>query len=894
LVEVERAIPRRPFVPTVLEVAGATTCPRGALLKLIYGASGEYNPGFAIGTVTHSALAELGRIEGQVVNQVNPALPVDDISQRVYERWLKAANSKIEDSWRLFADARISASEGRNAVFEKLRSFSRHLAEEIHQGYERPDRIVAGHHIINLDLPLQGIPDEYRVYDNPPRVEIREFKSYGGSKVSETNKLQACGYQLLLEQLYPHADFTIRVMSTDDTVNVRMTESRRNRLLEGISTIQQIYEDAKARARPIPQVCEVCPVNDACNYYFHDVQPQHIRRYLWRLRMETLEEKGLTQVWKWRSKILPLHVRVQLGYADSEYRISELQPRCVRLVKNEGISNMLPGDTVIVSGGDPLTTPSFTGEVSNLSGNSLTVTPYGDLPLGLANEGLAIDHYDVDLTSRQLRSIDTVHRATGRTGELTRRVLGIEAPEPVTTQRKIEFAGNLNEEQRRAVVSALSAPDFVVILGPPGTGKTAVIVEILAQLAREGKRALAVSVTNTAVDNIVERLLDLGHRFEIRFGNWYKIRERAMEVALINLVTNEEDRALAAVERMRTAAAVLTTCSSASLDLVKAGRFDVVLFEESSQIRMQDAFSALVQADKAVVIGDDKQLPPVSHMNRRVSSLLEIALETLNRHGRSQDLVTNLRVQYRMQRQICDLINDVFYDGSLLSSPTIAARPQIPPLSQGTGTPQLDKTLDPAVPVAVIDVEGVEEKRGYSILNQANLKVDSLLVASLSSAGLVSGQIGVITPYKEQQRLLSATLSHAVDVGTVDSFQGQERDIVILDLVRANPGKEVGFTLDSNRLNVALSRAREKLVIVANLSTFQGHPQFDRVLSRIRSLSATLIEHVTAEQLGIQLPEYRSKLEIQVRPIMVDRLNEPEEQPPAEPIAPAENYVDIY
>jgi len=160
LVEVERAIPRRPFVPTVLEVAGATTCPRGALLKLIYGASGEYNPGFAIGTVTHSALAELGRIEGQVVNQVNPALPVDDISQRVYERWLEAANSKIEDSWRLFADARISASEGRNAVFEKLRSFSRHLAEEIHQGYERPDRIVAGHHIINLDLPLQGIPDE--------------------------------------------------------------------------------------------------------------------------------------------------------------------------------------------------------------------------------------------------------------------------------------------------------------------------------------------------------------------------------------------------------------------------------------------------------------------------------------------------------------------------------------------------------------------------------------------------------------------------------------------------------------------------------------------------------------------------------------------------------------
>jgi len=256
--------------------------------------------------------------------------------------------------------------------------------------------------------------------------------------------------------------------------------------------------------------------------------------------------------------------------------------------------------------------------------------------------------------------------------------------------------------------------------------------------------------------------------------------------------------------------------------------------------------------------------------------------------------VTPLRVQYRMQRQICDLINNVFYDGSLLSSPAIAARPQIPPLSKGTGIPQLDKVLDPAVPIAVVDLEGVEEHRGYSILNQANLKVNSLLIASLSSAGLTPNQIGVITPYKEQQRLLSATLSHGVDVGTVDSFQGQERDVVILDLVRANPDKEVGFTLDSSRLNVALSRARDKLIIVTNLPTFQGHAQFDQVLDQIRKLSGTLIEHVTAEQLGIQLPEYRKRLEIQVRPVMVDRLNEPEEQPPAEPIAPAGNYVDIY
>ncbi len=894
LAQLQRAIPKRPFVPTVLEVAGAAICPRSALLKLIYGASGESDARFAIGTVTHSVLAELGRVEATIVDETDPALPVDVVAQQVYQQWLEAAEAKIADSWRLFADARISVREGKNAVLERLNGFSRHLAEEILAGYRRPDRIVTGHHITNLDLPLQGIPDEYRVYSNPLHIEIREFKSYGGSAVSETNKLQACGYQLLLEQIYPDADFTIRVLSTDDIVNVRMTDSRRNKLHQGIAALQEIYETARGSARPIPQLCEVCSVNNACKYYFNDNLPKHIRRYLWRLRMETLEDKGQDQEWRWRSKILPLNVRVELGYSDGGYSISEKQPRSVRLSKVEPVNNFLPGDTVIVSGGDPLATPNFTGEVSDLEEKFITITPYGDLPLGLPDEGLTIDHYDVDLTRRQLRSIDIVHRSTGRAGELVRRILGIESPRSATTSGVIGFLGDLNQEQQQAVRLSMNAPDFAVVLGPPGTGKTAVIVEILAQLAREGKRALAVSVTNTAVDNIVERLLDQGHKFGIRFGNWYKIRERALQVALINIVTNEEDRALAAVEKMGTAAAVLTTCSSASLDLVKAGRFDVVLFEESSQIRMQDAFAALVQGEKVIIIGDDKQLSPVSRLHKQVSSLLEIALETLERHNLSQELVTQLKVQYRMQKQICELINRKFYGDTLLSSPTIEKRPSLPTPTQLTGLLQLDNALDPDIAVAVINVEGIEEYRGLSVLNRANLEVDTRLVNSLRSAGLTSSQIGLITPYKEQQRLLSANLADVVDIGTVDSFQGQERAVVILDLVRANPERNVGFTLDPNRLNVALSRVREKLIIVTNLPTFQGHEQFDQVMEIIRSLPGTCMEGITARQIGIQLPEYRRRIEMQVTPRMVDVVNEPEELPPTAPISPAGNYIDVY
>lgn len=894
LTQLERVIPRRPFVPTVLEVAGAATCPRSALLKMIYGASGENNPGFAIGTVTHSVLAELGRVESTLVENTDFNLPTDRIAQQIYSAWLKEAESKIEDSWRLFADARVSVQEGKRAVFDRLRGFSHHLAQEIQEGYRRPDKIITGHHLINLDLPLQGIPDEYRIYEDPRHIEIREFKSYGGSRVTETNKLQACGYQLLLEQIYPDADFAIKVLSADDVVNVRMTDSRRNKLHEGILTLQEIYETAKGSARSIPQVCEVCPVNNACNYYFHDSLPKHVRRYLWRLRMETLEEKGLNQVWKWRCKTLPLNARVQLGYSDSGYRIKRSQPRSVYLEKSGCVLNFLPGDTVIVSCGDPLATPSFTGEISDVGEANVTITPYGDMPLGMSNEGLTIDHYDVDLTRRQLRAIDAVHRSTGRAGELIRRVLGTESPQISPSSGPVEFLGNLNQDQRQAVTSALSAPDFAVILGPPGTGKTAVIVELLAQLAKEGKRALVVSVTNTAVDNIVERLLDEGHKFGIRFGNWFKIRERAMQIALINIVTNEEDKALAAVEKMSSAAAVLTTCSSASLDLVKAGRFDVVLFEESSQIRMQDAFSALVQAEKAVIIGDEQQLPPVSPLHRQVSSLLDVALDTLRRQNLARELVTQLKTQYRMQKQICNLINRMFYDNALKSDPITDMRPKLPNCSEYTGLPQLDRALHPDFAIAVIDVEGVEEHRGYSVLNRANLVVDSMICRCLRSSGLTSNQIGVITPYKEQQRLLSSNLRDLAEVGTVDSFQGQERDIVILDFVRANPDNDVGFTLQPNRLNVALSRARQKLIIVANLPTFLGHDRFSQLIESIRSMQNTSIQQINAVQLGIDLPKYRKRIEIQINPDMVDRIEEPEEQPPSAPITPVGNYLDIY
>jgi superfamily I DNA and/or RNA helicase len=245
-----------------------------------------------------------------------------------------------------------------------------------------------------------------------------------------------------------------------------------------------------------------------------------------------------------------------------------------------------------------------------------------------------------------------------------------------------------------------------------------------------------------------------------------------------------------------------------------------------------------------------------------------------------------------MREEICSLINGTFYEGKLDSAPEIRSRPPLYANFTPVEPSQLNRILDPSLAIGVIDMEAVEQYRGMSTYNQANLTVDMRLLEALRSAGLNLNQTAIITPYKEQQRLLAKAIGRTDCIGTVDSYQGQERDLIILDLVRANPHREIGFTLQPNRLNVALSRAREKLIIITNMQTYQGHQKFDEILRRIQSLPNTRIEHVSADQLGITLPTYRRREEIQII-LDLSNVTEPDEQPPT-PIAPAGDYFDVY
>jgi len=866
LSRIRSQIPRRPFIPNVTEVASACLCPRTVLLKMIYGATGEYSPGLAIGSIAHSALSFLSQRELVIVKSLPSTDDADVLADLIFENWSEVIGPIIDGEWRRFADAKIPMDEGRYAVLEKLRGFARNFGKELASGnYRLAEEIITNHAITLPSIPLQGVPDEYRIFkaDGKVDIEVREFKAFGGSKINEGNKLQVCAYQMLLENIFPNATFSLKVISTDEVVNVKFTEKRRTNLLEGIELVKGIFESTRASARAIPSICETCHVNEACEFYFSDTTPLNIRRYFWRLRMETLEEKALNNSWKWICNATNLQERREIGSADGDYDLVEIADRMAMLRKTTGVvENVLKGDTVVVSSGNPLTDLSVTGEISGISGDLVEITCYSPIPSTFPKHDLAIDQYDVDLSTRELNNIDAAHRATSRAADLIDIVLGRRTPRPLTGLPGIELNRPLNESQEIALKKALAAPDVFVVIGPPGTGKTTVIAELLVQLANSGKRVLVVSITNGAVDNIVEALAQRGDEIGVRFGNWYKIRDTAMDSTLIRLIDGKKDKALAAVESMKQTSVVLTTCSSACLDLVRVAPFDIVIFEEASQVKMQSAFIPITQAQKIVIFGDDKQLPPVSQLHRQPDSLLRIVLESIDRCGMSHSLVGHLDIQYRMKGKICSVVNELFYGNSLRTherAESQALKYSLPPSMPAWA----GRVLDPDVSVSIVNVESIEESRGNSLFNRLSAKVDELLVEALNEAGLREGQIGLITPYKEQQRLLSTHLEKKAEIDTIDAYQGREKDIVIFDLVRANPNFQLGFTVQPNRLNVALSRARQKLIIVMNSRTFERNATFQRLIEIVRSKGP--IVDVSAGDLRMALPGFRERNDIKIK-----------------------------
>jgi superfamily I DNA and/or RNA helicase len=460
----------------------------------------------------------------------------------------------------------------------------------------------------------------------------------------------------------------------------------------------------------------------------------------------------------------------------------------------------------------------------------------------------------------------------------------------------------LDERQRDAVSAALRSGDITLIHGPPGTGKTRTLVEVICQRVRRGERVLCAAPSNTAVDNLGVRLAEaglravrLGHPARVsselaaltldaqvdadganRLAREWRDRARALRKSAAGRRGPEardlwtEARALdrdAARELANAAAAivaraevVLATCVGCDHPLLGETVFDCVVVDEATQAPDPLLLVALGRARVCVLAGDPFQLGPVVTGGPEVevtlgSTIFErlawAAAERTVGGTLTQPLM--LEQQHRMHAEIMTFPSRSMYDDRLVPAPAVA----------GHRLEDLGVRPDPLRPrpLWLIDTAGkgwLEQRTDFepgssltnapafqldpSTFNVGNAQRVAAEARRLLSRGLPPTDIAIIAAYSAQARrlreLLRAERAAGLEIGTVDGFQGREKEAVLVDLVRSNESGELGFLANTRRMNVALTRARRFLLVVADSATLGDHPYYAAFLSYVDELDA--------------------------------------------------------
>jgi superfamily I DNA and/or RNA helicase len=442
----------------------------------------------------------------------------------------------------------------------------------------------------------------------------------------------------------------------------------------------------------------------------------------------------------------------------------------------------------------------------------------------------------------------------------------------------------LNASQVEAVRFALSAEDVAIIHGPPGTGKTTAVVELIRQLLRRGQRILVCAPSNLGVDNILERLVEVNEKV-VRLGHPARVlpelREHTLDllaeshpdVRLANKLVREAhalQRQAARFTRARpepgekqglrqeakqmladarrieeqvvehildSTPIVCATLTGLDRDMLGERRFDWCIVDEASQSTEPAEWIPLQFAGRLVLAGDHFQLPPTVISPEAAAKGFNISLLERLIAGQYETLARRLTVQYRMHRDIMQFSSGEFYEDSLVADPLVASHR----LSDLPNVVESDLTR---TPVHFIDTAGANydeslDNDGESRLNVSEAELVILKVQSLLEAGLAPADIAVITPYAAQVKYLREHLKQpGIEIDTVDGFQGREKQTIIVSLVRSNREGEIGFLADVRRMNVALTRARRKLIVIGDSATVTSHTFYRRMIEYFEKIGA--------------------------------------------------------
>ena len=555
---------------------------------------------------------------------------------------------------------------------------------------------------------------------------------------------------------------------------------------------------------------------------------------------------------------------------------------------------------------------SFTGTVSYVDGDRMVITVPDSAPLldlQQSTEPIGVQ-LSFDETSYKLmfEALDRVMKAKNNRLAYLRDLFYSHQKAGRFSFEPMKFPW-LNPTQERAVNEVLWAKDVAIVHGPPGTGKTTTLVEAINETLMRESQVLVCAQSNMAVDWISEKLVDRGINV-LRIGNPTRVNDKmlgftyerrfeshtdypqlwAIRKAIRELRKNRKkgsENYHQKMDRLKSRAAEIELRINAELfgearviactlvgsahHLLEGMKFGTLFIDEAAQALEAACWIPMKRASRVILAGDHCQLPPtVKSIAALRAGLGKTLMERIAEN--KPEVVTLLKIQYRMNDEIMRFSSDWFYGGKVESAPQIKYRSVLDydhPITwidtskeenqitiEGEDAPEDSASTASSVSAANqnSDLNFKEQFVGESFgrINKAEAELTLLTLAEyftkIGKQRVLSESIdvGIISPYRAQVQYLKKLIKkyeffkpyrRLISVNTVDGFQGQERDVILISLVRSNDEGQIGFLKDLRRMNVAMTRARMKLIILGNKDTMTKHPFYKKLWEYVEAIN---------------------------------------------------------
>ena len=555
---------------------------------------------------------------------------------------------------------------------------------------------------------------------------------------------------------------------------------------------------------------------------------------------------------------------------------------------------------------------SFTGTVSYVDGDRIVITvpdsaPLLDLQQSAEPIGVQLS-FDETSYKLMFEALDRVMKAKNNRLAYLRDLFYSHQKAGRFSFEPMKFPW-LNPTQERAVNEVLWAKDVAIVHGPPGTGKTTTLVEAINETLMRESQVLVCAQSNMAVDWISEKLVDrginvlrignptrvndkmLGFTYERRFGSHPDYPQLwAIRKAIRELRKNRKkgsENYHQKMDRLKSRAAeieirinselfgearvIACTLVGSAHRLLEGMKFGTLFIDEAAQALEAACWIPMKRASRVILAGDHCQLPPtVKSIAALRAGLGKTLMERIAEN--KPEVVTLLKIQYRMNDEIMRFSSDWFYGGKVESAPQIKYRSVLDydhPITwidtsneenqitiEGEDAPEDSASTSSSVSAANqnSDLNFKEQFVGESFgrINKAEAELTLLTLAEyFTKIGKrrvleESIDVGIISPYRAQVQYLKKLIKkyeffkpyrRLISVNTVDGFQGQERDVILISLVRSNDEGQIGFLKDLRRMNVAMTRARMKLIILGNKDTMTKHPFYKKLWEYVEAIN---------------------------------------------------------